>query len=185
MSHESVPKFLTENTNQTLTRIYAEVFPRARTYIMQNSGQEEDARDIFQESLIAAWTNNINGRFSGDMNGFSAYLMQIVKYKWLNRLDSSEHRKTIYKDSADNLPDADSREALAKELEESTILQDCMESLDGSCKEILTRFYYKKESLQRIAAELSYTVESIKTVKYRCMQRLRKQFIEKIKSSEK
>ena len=186
MSVEDSPEFIVQQSRETFTRLYAEVFPRARTYIIQNSGNEEDARDIFQESLIAAWMNGKNGKFSGDIKGFSAYILTIVRYKWLNRLDSSEHRKTVYNDSTESYHEQlTTAEDPARHQEESRILQECMKGLDGTCRDILTRFYYKKEGLQQIASALKYSAESVKTIKYRCMQRLRKQYIEKIKSSEK
>ena len=185
MSVEDSPAFIVHQSRETFTRLYAEVFPRARTYILQNSGNEEDAQDIFQESLIAAWTNGKNGKFSGDINGFSAYILTIVRYKWLNRLDSSEYKRTVYNDAAEDYQELPGTEDPARQMEESKILSECMQGLDGTCREILTRFYYEKEGLQQIASALKYSAESVKTIKYRCMQRLRKQYIEKIKSSEK
>ena len=46
-------------------------------------------------------------------------------------------------------------------------------SMGDQCKELLKRFYFRKESLREIAAFFSWTEATAKNNKYRCLQKLR------------
>jgi RNA polymerase sigma factor (sigma-70 family) len=63
--------------------------------------------------------------------------------------------------------------------EEATLLRKCFEYLGEKCKNVLGLFYYKQQPMSKIAELTGDTEDSIKTIKYRCMQRLRKLYLEK------
>ncbi len=154
-------------------------------YIRKNAGNKEDAEDIFQESISAAWLNLKQGKFEGDATRFNAYLRQICKFKWINRLRSAVGKRISFKeDMALYEDDGSITEEMGEQIEQSRILDKSFADIGEKCKELLILFYFKKQSLNKIASLMNNTEESIKTIKYRCMMRLRKIYLEKSKDDE-
>ncbi len=170
-----------ENPQESLKHIYTDNFPWLEHYILQNSGTKEDAGDVFQEALAAAWLNLRSGKFTGNRQQFNAYLRQICKYKWINELRSGARKKTSY---TDNVPEEGILPGLQEDdLERTRMLNSSLGKLGDKCREVLQLFYYKKKSMAEIANSLQNTEDSVKTIKYRCMMQLRKYFLEEMRKN--
>jgi RNA polymerase sigma factor (sigma-70 family) len=181
-----IPKdTLSASSEQALKKAYKDNYPWLENYIKKNSGNQEDAQDIFQESLCAAWLNLREGKFKGDSEQFNAYIRQICKFKWINMLKSTAFSRTrSIEDFAHFEGHADSMEELEMQLEQSKRLNESFSDIGDKCKELLGKFYFKRRPLAKIAEAMNTTEESIKTIKYRCMMRLRKIYLEKYYNNE-
>lgn len=170
---------------QALKKAYEDNFPWLENYIKKNSGNQEDAQDIFQESVSAAWLNLREGKFKGDSEQFNAYIRQICKYKWINMLKSVANSRTrLVDDFAEFEGHADAMEEFETQLEQSKRLNESFANMGDKCKALLDMFYFKRQSLAKIASLMNNTEESIKTMKYRCMMRLRKIYLDKFHNNE-
>lgn len=158
-----------------LNYCYSQLFPKVKVFITSNSGNEAEAQDIFQEALLAAWQNVNKGSFKGDKSDFEAYIYQIAKYKWLDILKSKYRKSTHLTDELERLKN--DREEDYKEVETKHLLQ-AVAKLGEICRELLQMFYYQKLSLEEIGKNLGYNKSVAKTKKYRCMQKLRKIYLE-------
>jgi len=105
----------------------------------------------------------------------SGYLYQIAKNKWVDHLRSSKFKRTVpFENYHEGLDDkVEEKESKLKEIE------SCFLNLGENCKELLTRFYYKKENMSVIAKALGWTVGTVRNNKYRCIQRLKEMLINK------
>ena len=79
---------------------------------------------------------------------------------------------------------ADAVDGLEEQLEQGQRLNRSFNLLGERCRDVLIRFYYKRQSLADIAAAMHQTEESMKTTKYRCMVQLRKLFLEQTDDHE-
>ncbi|MFB2119434.1 RNA polymerase sigma factor [Parapedobacter sp. 2B3] len=172
------------DAERLLTKVYVDNFSWFQRYVLKNSGTLEDAADIFQEGVSAAWLNLREGKFSGGAEQFNAYVRQICKYKWINVLRAASGRIIrmeadigVYEDLVDG-------EEVERSVQQSHVLRASFSTLGEKCRELLGRFYFKRQSLAHIAALMNNTEESIKTIKYRCMMRLRKAYLEKYNNDE-
>jgi RNA polymerase sigma factor (sigma-70 family) len=68
-----------------LNRIYSEFFPRIAHAIRQNSGGEDDARDVFQDTLVVLFKKASDPDFSLN-SSFFTYLYAVSRNLWLKRL---------------------------------------------------------------------------------------------------
>ncbi len=171
---------LKESDEKVLQYIYVSNYPRIEQYVLGNSGTADDARDIYQEAFLAVWRNVQLGRFTPQNDtAISGYIYQVARNKWLDQLRAVKNKKTA------SLPDeishqlADSPpldEAEAGYLETVKAEYD---QLGDPCRELLNRFYFKKESMREIAEHFSWTEATTKNNKYRCLQRLRNRVINK------
>lgn len=163
-----------QNDRQCMEQIYAQNYKSVEMYILQNGGKEADAKDIYQEAIVAAWINVKEGKF--ELQGgktIGGYIFQIAKFKWLDKLKSKTHRSTI-RLVHDNQPDEPVENDYNEEQENRMQhLTELYKNLDEKCKAILNRFYYQKMSLEEIGSELDYDAGTVKTLKYRCMKKLK------------
>lgn len=162
------------NDEKALQRLYAANYPKVERYILRNSGDADQAKDIFQEAFIACWRAVQLDKFiPANETSLDGYLYRIARNKWLDHLRSAQHRKTV--------PLADSTEDWQDDPadmpgEQDAYIQAVKENfgkIGGNCKDILTRFYYGKASLRDIAIAMGWTEATARNNKYRCIQRLR------------
>jgi RNA polymerase sigma factor (sigma-70 family) len=159
------------NNDKTLERLYTANYPKVEKYVLLNSGSEEDAKDIYQDAFIATWRNIMLGKFTSLQKGsVSGYLLQVAKNKWIDVLRERKRKPMI----SDRKPETEPFEALASEEEEYLELaREHFTRMGEPCKEVLIRFYFKRERLREIASHFSWTEASAKNNKYRCLQKLR------------
>ena len=164
---------LKSNNERALKDLYVANYKKVERFVKDNSGSEEDARDIYQEAFIAMWRNIQLNKFNPvTENSIEAYLFQIAKYKWLDHLRSSAVKKTTtLSDHYENMMTFE--ELNDNDVQLLTVIKEKFKQLGSSCRDLLTRFYYRKQSLKKIAAALDWTEATAKNNKYRCMERLR------------
>lgn len=173
-----------ENPERLLTAAYKANYDWCRSYVVKNMGSEPDAADVFQESICVAWINLKEGKFQGDSENFNAYIRQICKFKWINHLRSFEIKKIILKEDLSDFEEIIDLDSVDDDKTQVDLLQFSFSSIGEKCRDLLSRFYFKKKSLATLADEMETTVESMKTIKYRCMMRLRKAYLERSKENE-
>ena len=165
---------LLNNRQTAFEFLYTEYRGQAVQIIRQKGGDEEEARDIFQESVIALWQNIQDGRFKKRQDvKISSYLIQICKFKWYDKLKSGAKKNELpieegidVQDDNNTLQDLINNEYITK-------AQKLFAKLGENCQKILTLFYYENLSMERIANIIGSKTASATNQKYRCMQRLK------------
>lgn len=173
-----------ENPESMLSKAYEDNLQWCINYVLKNNGSVDDAADIFQESISVAWINLKQGRFQGDSENFNAYIRQVCKFKWINQLRSFSSNKIILKEDLSDFEGKIDLNSVEEDTAQVELLQNSFSAIGEKCRDLLNRFYFKKESLATLAEEMETTVASMKTIKYRCMMRLRKAYIERSKGNE-
>lgn len=158
------------NDPGTLRKLYALHFPTVKQHVMRNSGTVEDARDVFQEAITVLWLKAKDGALLPSTEP-GAFLFQVARNKWLDRLRSASQR-TMRMVPVDHI--AGQETADAEELEgRIQRLREVYGRMDEHCRAVLGRFYFQREDMATIAAAMGVTEDSIRTIKYRCMMKLR------------
>lgn len=159
--------------NTDLNSCYTRVLPKVKSYVMRNSGSVVEAKDIFQEAVLAAWLNVNKGSFKGDKEEFENYVYKIAKYKWLDVLKSKYKKSTESIVEFSQLKDVNEKYTET----ETKYLRKAMTELGEVCRKLLKMFYFEKMSLKNIGEKLGYAESVIKTKKYRCMLKLRENYL--------
>jgi len=82
------------NDKKTLESIYRECFPGIRYLVIVNSGNEHDAKDIYQEGILIIYQKSKNNDFKITCS-FKTYLYSVCRLLWLKHLDRSKQEKLI------------------------------------------------------------------------------------------
>ena len=165
--------------NKALETIYRENREKVFAYIVSNSGTQDQAKDILQESVIALYENVRDGRFKGE-SAIGTYLYSIARFKWLNEIKkmstrTSHHMEMRSKEDFDPGPLATLLDA-----ERQGEIHEILASLGERCKELLIQSIYHNASMKEIAAEGGYSSEQIvRNTKYKCLKKLKELIAEK------
>ncbi|MFN8406543.1 MAG: sigma-70 family RNA polymerase sigma factor [Sphingobacteriaceae bacterium] len=160
----------------TLNHLYQSFFPMVLQLILSNNGSEEDAKDIFQESIIVLYDKVKAGNFELSSK-LKTFIYSVCKRLWLKRLNHKGR-------NALNISDLDDFIALEEDLDQHEIkdklfwqMEQSLSQLGQPCRAIIEDYYIQNKSMQDISDRFGYTnADNAKTQKYKCMQRLKKIF---------
>ena len=157
--------------NRILTIIYKEIFPVVRYYVMSNGGSQDDAKDVFQESIIVAFRQISNNSFKLK-TGFEAYLYGVSRLVWLKMLrNRSIHDRNIVKIEEPGV-DYHPTETIIEEDLEMRLFRKYFLKLGEECQKVL-QMISEGISYEDIAREMGYKSEKIvRNKKYKCKEAL-------------
>ncbi len=180
-------ELLKKGDHKALRYLYEVAFKKCESLVLKNSGTREDAKDIFQEGIIAFMRNIRKEDFILTCK-VDTYLFSIVRNQWLKKISRKE--KNLLPLIID-LPDVefvslDEREWIEKKREQRAFaISELMEADDfKDCEKILEAYYYKKVKLKDIAKEMGYTYDFIKVKKKRCLDMLKRRAKKLIESTQ-
>jgi len=174
-SDQSLVERLSGNDPKAFEFLYTQYFPAVRQLVQRQNGTEDDAKDVFQDGIIALWNNIREGRYELRQEvKLSSYLIQICKLRWVDRLKKASTRyEARQADFSEPMAEAEAMQQLIGREDRQQFSRQFAQ-LGERCQEMLKRFYFAKQPLQEIAEALSITEKTAKNEKYRCMQRLKK-----------
>jgi len=167
-----------------LDRLYKSYFPMILKLIISNNGNEDDAKDIFQESVIVLYNKIKSGNFQLSSK-LKTFIYSVCRRLWLKRLTQKNKTDRNIKDFEEVIPvdeDLDyhlQKDQQFRQMEEALIL------LGEPCKTIIEDYYIKDSSMHEICEKFGYTnTDNVKNQKYKCLQRLKKLFFQSVKNDK-
>lgn len=170
-SEKELIRGIIKESNDVLLYIYRKSYRPVRHLVIINSGSEEDAEDIFQESLIILYKklkyNNLKLNCS-----INTFIYSIARLLWLKELKLRGGR--FEKDE-----DCDSFEDEGKDIikiyeynERLCFYRKIFEQLSDDCKKVLMMFL-NSYSVAEITKVMGYSSEQhTKNRRYRCKKSL-------------
>lgn len=176
LNEQALLKGLAENDTKAIETIYKNNFNMVQSFIINNNGTYDDARDIFQEAMIALYEKAKSESFVLTSK-INTYVYSICRRLWLKRLQQMG-RFVLQTDSLEETVQVeDDLEMHEKRNAEFTIMERALNSLGEPCKSLLEGFYLKKLDMQELAKTFGYTnADNAKNQKYKCLTRLKKLF---------
>lgn len=143
-----------------------------KSLVLKNSGNEDDALDIFQEAIIVFYKNVMSGNFK--LKGkISSYLYEVSRRLWLNQLNRRKKHEipndtSFLYDRADEHDEKHNPAALQK------YVRNAMEKLGEPCKSLLEAAIFLSMKMEDIATKFNYSgARSASQQKLRCLKKLR------------
>ncbi len=175
-NEQALLKGLAENDTKAIETIYKDNFNMVQTYILNNNGSYDDARDIFQEAMIALYEKAQSESFVLTCK-INTYVYSICRRLWLKRLQQLGR----YSNQVDGLEETvqveEDLEIHEKRNTDFVIMERALNSLGEPCRSLIEGFYIKKMDMQALSKEFGYTnADNAKTQKYKCLMRLKKLF---------
>ena len=157
---------------KALVKIYAEYKIEFLAYSSRFSISDEDAVDIYQDSMIVLYENILSGKLSSLTSSVKTYLFAIGKYKIYNTL-KVKVTPVDFEDYEFLIAEDDNEEFLLRE-KNIEQLQKAYHQLGKTCKEVIKLFYYENLTIEEIKDRLAYTSKDVvKTQKSRCIKQIK------------
>ena len=165
---------LLENDTRTIKEIYDRFAGKIKSYILQNSGSEDDAADIFQESLVDIYQQAEHKGLSLTCP-FEPFILLVCKRKWLNEL-KKRGRREVTKDPDDLSVSAGedvftNAEQLRIQEDKANLFMAMFEKLGEKCREIISNCLSDR-SQDEIAAAMGLSYAYLRKKKSECTAEL-------------
>lgn len=159
--------------------VYGQHYRFVKKWIAKMGGNDDDAADICQESMIILYEKSQSGSFQLTSK-LSTYLFAIAKNLWYKKLQSTPGGITAIEDGDEEYLEGSYEDDIKAHRERELHydqLDSALNKLGEPCSSILRSYYFDNSSMQQIASAFGYTnADNAKTQKYKCLARLKKIF---------
>jgi len=176
LNEQALLQGLANNDTKAIETIYKQNYNMVQTLILNNNGSYDDARDIFQEAMIALYEKARNESFVLTCK-INTYVYSVCRRLWLKRLQQLGKYSNQIENLEETISVEDDIEMQKKRNAEFIIMERVLGSMGEPCKSLLEGYYLKKMDMQSLAKEFGYTnADNAKNQKYKCLMRLKKMF---------
>jgi RNA polymerase sigma factor (sigma-70 family) len=169
-SQEEIIDGLRRRDTRVLKYIYKHNYTAIHHLVLTNSGTEEDAKDIFQESLMVAFKNIRKKKNFKLESTFQTYIYSIARLLWLKNL-RNKNLETNLKEKHPFIEFEDPKPFNEDDIR-NAIYQRAFSELPPDCQEIL-QMSYTGASQKEIAQKLGFKSDNyISKRKYYCKEYL-------------
>ena len=162
-----------KDLNDAIRFLYRQHSEAISSFIIHYGGNEQDADDIFQETVVAFIDIVKKGKYRMEAS-LRTLLASIARNLWFNELKKrgrSDHRDRQFELARDK-DEVDVSHHMA-ELEQKRELRLMVDQLGEACRKVLLLFYYENMSMKEIVSHLPYENEQVvRNKKYKCLQQL-------------
>jgi RNA polymerase sigma factor (sigma-70 family) len=175
----SLLKGVLQHDSGILNYIYRIYYPTIRQHVFANSGNEEDARDVFQETMIVFYRKVKDPDFKLT-SSLKTYLFSIAKLIWISHLKKKQLTITLNDTLLDNFRTEHEIISEIERNERLRVFRQQFDELSSDCKRVLKMFLLKVP-VREITRTMGYKSDQhTKNRRYRCKMSL----IKRIRSCE-
>lgn len=175
---------LAANDRDIIEAIYRDNYPMIQAFILNNSGNSDEARDIFQEAMIVLYEKATSEEFELNCQ-LKTFIYSVCRRLWLKRLQQLQRYSSLVENVEDMVPVEEDIEKHEKHNSDFLLMETAMNKIGEPCKSLLDAYYIQKKNMQDIAGEFGYTnADNAKTQKYKCLLRLKKLFFAQYKNGQ-
>lgn len=150
--------------------------------ILNNNGSADDARDIFQETMMVLYEKSRSGDFELHCQ-LNTFIYSVARRLWLKRLQQLSKYSTDVEEVADTVPVEEELEKHEQQHLAFQQMEKALLSIGEPCRSLLEAYYIHKRSMADIAGSFGYTnADNAKNQKYKCLTRLKKLFFAQYKN---
>jgi len=169
-------KGLAKSDKQAAETIYKDNYNMVQSLIINNNGSADDARDIFQETMIVLYEKAKSGTFELNCQ-LKTFIYSVSRRLWLKRLHQLQKYSRRVENIAETIPVEEEIENHEHRNNQFQAMENSLLNLGEPCKSLLEAYYLQKRSMTEIAGSFGYTnADNAKNQKYKCLMRLKKLF---------
>ena len=176
LNEQALLQGLANSDTKAIETIYKQNYNMVQSFILNNNGSYDDARDIFQEAMIALYEKTKSESFFLTCK-INTYVYSVCRRLWLKRLQQLGKFSGSVEILEETVSVEEDIEIHRKRDAEYNIMERSLGSMGEPCKSLLEGYYIKKLDMQALAKEFGYTnADNAKNQKYKCLMRLKKMF---------
>lgn len=179
MSDQQIIEAIRNGSEEPLKDLYIQYKAEFAAWLIKTHNCSlEDALEIFQLSVVLLYDNIIVGKLITLTSSLKSYLFAIGK----NKAKELKRRQSrfgfeIKEELISHLKEEEEIEP--DQAFELSLMKKALHTLGGACQQVLEMFYYQNLSMQQIGEKMDYkNTGTTKNMKYKCLKRLQKIFME-------
>ncbi|MEO1256857.1 MAG: RNA polymerase sigma factor [Bacteroidota bacterium] len=164
MKDSEILERISRGDERMLDHLYKKYYRMMTKIVLSNNGTEDEAKDVYQEALLAFWQKAVSGKLVLTSK-ISTYLYSICLNQWRKELDRKSRLSSDVVDG-EEYQRHDDKERLK-------IVMKCIDQLGDVCKKVLTYYYFDGLGMPDIAKKMKFAnTDTAKTKKYKCKKKL-------------
>jgi RNA polymerase sigma factor (sigma-70 family) len=170
-----------QESNKALDYLYTKHFNAIERLVLNNSGNYDEAKDVYQEAIIVFYKDVRQNQLKLTCS-ISTYLYSICRNLWLKCL-REKTKIPVFRDTQNDflaLEKADTDYDIDYDTNTERLINIATEqlaTLGEKCRRILRYFFWERKNMDFIAQQLGYTnADNAKNQKSKCMKQLRDKF---------
>jgi len=178
-------KGLAKSDKKAAETIYKDNYNMVQALIINNNGSSDDARDVFQETMIVLYEKAKSGTFELNCQ-LKTFIYSVSRRLWLKRLNQMQKYGGQIENMVETVPVEEEIEGHEQRNDQFQAMEKSMMNLGEPCKSLIEAYYLQKRNMTEIAGSFGYTnADNAKNQKYKCLMRLKKLFFAQHKNKEK
>ena len=175
LSDEILLPALKKQDEQAIKHIYNSYWPMILHLVKTNNGDEDEAKDLYQESMLDFLEKLWNGNLVLTCK-IKTFIYSICRNKWLYHLRGKRAFVDVEEYIVLEKPIEEVEERMERPNDEQ--IRKAIIALGEPCQSLLIGFYYNGLSLELLARHLNYKSSNVvKQQKFRCKDRLKQALI--------
>lgn len=176
-SDQQLLEGLAKSEGSAIETLYRQYYQMVLSLVVHNSGNPEEARDIFQEIMIVLYEKVRSGAFELNCQ-LKTYIYSVGRRLWLKRLSQLQRVAPGANGKAEEtVPVEEDLEIHEQRNIDFRVMEKAMNNLGEPCRSLLEAYYLQKKTMLEIASGFGYTnADNAKNQKYKCLLRLKKLF---------
>lgn len=155
--------------------LYKENFASVEKFITKNSGTIDDAKDIFQDTLLVLIEKLRADNFELTAS-LKTYIVVISKNLWFKKLRyQSYYRQTEFSEALSNKFNSEISLSINDEKSYWEKLQTYLSKITAHCNHLLQSMFFKNKNIEAIQKEYGYSSRhNAQNQKHKCIEQVRK-----------
>ena len=155
---------------KVIHRIYNDVFPKVKSYLMKNGAGKDDVHDVFHDALetMLVKVDKIQSSFDG-------MLMQMCKYKWIDKTRKVKRDRVRNDDAARLINKPEEADEYIIKSEQAymryTMMEKTFLQLSEKCRQLITMIRQEKKVKEMVVALDYPSANTLYRRKSACMER--------------
>lgn len=165
---------LLDNHHTGISAIYARFSAGIERFVRANSGNTDDARDVFQESLLVITRQARRPGFQLTCP-FEAYLFMVCRGRWFNELKRRQRAAVTIAESSgftDNEDAGALADATLREEARDKLFRRFFDKLSAGCRQIIQLAWTPNTSMEQVSAQLGVSYNYARKRKSECIAQL-------------
>jgi RNA polymerase sigma factor (sigma-70 family) len=157
--------------NQSFDLLYRRCYPAIEHFVLQNKGNQDQAKDLFQDTLLVVLTAIQKPDFRLT-SSLKTYVFAISKNQWLSQLKKSSRWTSL--ENADETMNIGPVEIDTPPTAYDRVM-GIMVKLTLRCMKLLSAIFFGRKEITDIVQHEGYaSVHSAQNQKYKCLQQARR-----------
>lgn len=163
---------LANNDSAVINSIYKKFVPKVIHYIKNNSGDEDRAQDVVQETLVLLFNQAKSNKLQLTCP-FDAYFFLLCKRRWLNEIKKVSNKGVTISDDYASINESEEQMVAKSEIfnEKQQLFDAMFSKLGEKCQELL-KLSFTIKSLEEVAEKLNVTYGYVRKKKSLCTGQL-------------